>query len=241
MRPPLVLIHDAGGDHLSWPAEIRLLPRTRVYTLDLPGHGKTSGLGRQYVEDYARCIVEFMHAVGLSRAVFGGHGMGGAIGLTLALDHPEWVAGLIAIASGPRLMIPSIVMENGANASTLPQAINILQGMSYHTNSPAYLQEAVCSRLMQMRQTLLYGDWLACNRFDINGRIKAIRTPTLVICGTSDRLTPLHLSEILAGQIPGAALQTVDEAGHMAILEQPKHIAKLISVFLNTLPYTPGM
>ena len=241
MRPPVLLVHDAGGEHLSWPAEIRLLPRTRVYTLDLPGHGRSEGLGRQYIEDYARCIEEFMNAAGLSRAVIGGHGMGGAIALSLAMEHPGRVAGTILISTGPRLPIPAAVLENGANTSTLPQAINILEEMSFHSKTPPLLRETVGKRLMCVRQTLLYGDWLACDRFNAGGNIESIHTPALVVCGTADRLTPLHFSELLASQIPGAALQTVDGAGHMVILEQPRHVAKLIGVFLTTITYTPGM
>jgi 3-oxoadipate enol-lactonase len=95
--------------------------------------------------------------------------------------------------------------------------------------------------LMEIRQTLLLGDWLACDRFNVNDRLESIRTPTLIVCGTGDELTPPHFSETLASRIPGAALQIVDKAGHMLLIEQPQHMAKLISVFLATIPYTPGM
>ena len=241
LKPPLVLIHGAGGEHLSWPAEMRRLPDCNVFTVDLPGHGKTEGLGRQYIEDYARSIVDFMNAVGLSRAAFAGHALGGAIALSLALDHPDRVAGILLISTGPRLPVPASVLENGAHSSTLPNAINILLEMSFGPEIPLSLKETVFKRLTEIRQTLLMGDWLACDRFNVTDRLGAIRTPTLVVCGTEDKLTPLHFSEILASQIPGAALQTVDKAGHMLILEQPQHMAKLIGIFLATIPYTPGM
>ena len=63
-RPPLVLIHGAGGDHLSWPAEARRLPDATVFTLDLPGHGSSEGHGRQSVEDYACSVIDFLNEVG---------------------------------------------------------------------------------------------------------------------------------------------------------------------------------
>ena len=44
-RPPVVLIHGAGGTHLHWPSEVRRLPGYRVLALDLPGHGKSGGAG----------------------------------------------------------------------------------------------------------------------------------------------------------------------------------------------------
>ncbi|MEJ5225477.1 MAG: alpha/beta fold hydrolase, partial [Anaerolineales bacterium] len=58
-RPPVILIHGAGGNYLSWPAEIRRLPGQRIFALDLPGHGKSEGIGRQLADDYAQSLREF--------------------------------------------------------------------------------------------------------------------------------------------------------------------------------------
>jgi len=44
-RPPLVLVHGAGGTLTHWPPQLRRLPQTAVYALDLPGHGKSPGTG----------------------------------------------------------------------------------------------------------------------------------------------------------------------------------------------------
>ncbi len=240
LRTPLVLIHGAGGDHLSWPPEMRRLPGYRVITLDLPGHGKTAGTGRQSVQDYARDVAGFMDTLGLFRAVFVGHAMGGAIALALALDYPDRVAGIGLISTGPILPIPSSVIENAVNLSTLPLAIKSLQEISLGSQTPENLKGTVFKRLAETRQTLLLDDLLACDRFNVTDRLNAIRTPVLVVCGTDDKLTPLHFSEILSSQIPGAALQTVEGAGHMLVFEQPARLAKLVSVFLSTIPYRPG-
>jgi pimeloyl-ACP methyl ester carboxylesterase len=241
LKPPLVLIHGAGGNHLSWPPEVRRLPDYRVIALDLPGHGKTEGPGRQSVQDYAREVVSFMDGLGLARAVFVGHGMGGAIALALSLDYSDRVAGIGLISTGPSLPIPPLIIENAANQSTLPFAIKSLQEMSFGSQTPGALKGIVSERLTETRQTLLLDDLLACDRFNMVDRLNTVRTPVLVICGTDDQLTPVHLSEFLAMRIPGAALQTMEGAGHMLILEQPRRLAKLISVFLLTVPYSPGM
>ena len=241
MRPALVLIHGAGGDHLFWPPEIRRLPDYRVITLDLPGHGKTEGPGFQSIEDYARSVAKFVDASGFSRAVFVGHAMGGAIALALARDYPDRVAGIGLISTGACLPIPSSVIENAANQSTFLLAIKSLQEMSSDSQTSAKLNETNFKRLTETRQPLLLGDLLACDRFNMVGCLGAIRSPALVICGTEDKLTPMRFSEFLSSQIPGAALQTVEGAGHMLILEQPGRLAKLLSVFLTTIPYSPGM
>ncbi|MCA9959366.1 MAG: alpha/beta fold hydrolase, partial [Anaerolineales bacterium] len=52
-KPALLLVHGAGGTHLDWPAELRRLPNTAVYTLDLPGHGRSALPGYDTVTAYA--------------------------------------------------------------------------------------------------------------------------------------------------------------------------------------------
>jgi pimeloyl-ACP methyl ester carboxylesterase len=239
-RPPLVLLHGMVGDQLSWPPEVRRLPDAHVYTLDLPGHGKTEGPGRQSIEDYARSVIDFLDEARLARAVFAGHSMGGAIALSLALDFPDRVCGLGLISTGPRLPVGSSVLENAANPSTFPLALKVLRQLFFGPQASPQLVEATFKRLAANRQTLLHGDLLACDRFDVTTRLDSIRTPTLVACGTDDKLTPVRFSEALAMRIPGAALQLIDGTGHMLMLEQPQRLAKLLSVFLLTIPFRPG-
>lgn len=239
-RPPLVLIHGAGGDLLSWPPEIRRLVDLRVFTIDLPGHGKSHGPGRQFVSDYAGSVVAFLDAAGLSRAIFVGHGLGGAIALTLAIDHPKRVTGIVLISVGARMPIASSVLENAANPTTYPLAVQSLQDLMRITPDPKYLKDRIFRQLTSIRPTLFHGDLFASNRFDVTSCLTAVQVPALVLCGTEDQLTPLRYSENLAGQIPHAALQTIDGAGHQVILEQPRRVAGLLSVFIKTIPYIPG-
>jgi pimeloyl-ACP methyl ester carboxylesterase len=80
----------------------------------------------------------------------------------------------------------------------------------------------------------------ACDHFDVTTCLEIIQSPVLVVCGTSDRLTPRRFSENLAQKIAGAALQTIDGAGHLVMLEQPHRVAGLLSFFLKVIPYVPG-
>ena len=68
-RPPLILIHGAGGFHLSWPPHVRRLPDCTVYALDLNGHGKSIGKGRSTVDEHVQDILKFMNELGLCVAV----------------------------------------------------------------------------------------------------------------------------------------------------------------------------
>lgn len=239
-KPPLVLIHGAGGDHLSWPPEIRRLAGAHVFSLDLPGHGKSKGPGRQSVDAYAECVIEFMNAADLSRAVFIGHAMGGAIALALAIDHPQRVSGLGLIATGARLPIASGVLENAANSATFILAVQSLQELMNIPLTAKIVRDQANKQYTSIRPSLFHGDLLASDQFDAMAFLGDIRTPVLVICGTNDQLAPRRFSENLAEKIPGAALQTIDGAGHLVMLEQPHRVAGLLSVFLNVIPYLPG-
>ena len=110
-RPSVILIHGAGGNHLYWPSEIRRLPGYRVFALDLPGHGKSGGRGQQSISTYAEVVLEWLESVGIHSAVFVGHSMGGAIAMTLALDHPEHVLGLGLVSAGARLRVAPAFLE----------------------------------------------------------------------------------------------------------------------------------
>jgi pimeloyl-ACP methyl ester carboxylesterase len=105
---------------------------------------------------------------------------------------------------------------------------------------PESLTAQIFRQLSSIRPTLLHGDLLACDQFDVTSRLENIHIPVLVLCGTDDQLTPRRYSESLAGQIPGAALQIIDGAGHLVMLEQPRRVAGLISVFFKSIPFSPG-
>jgi pimeloyl-ACP methyl ester carboxylesterase len=216
------------------------LAGARVFTPDLPGHGKSAGPGLQTVEDYSRRILEFMDAVRLSRAVLAGHDLGGAAALAFALDRPDRASGIVLISSGARLPIASTLLENAANASTLPLAIRALYDSMVGPHMVEPLAQGLHASLASARQAMIHGDLMACDRFDVIQRLDSVRTPTLVICGTDDKLAPVRFSELLASGIPGAALQTVDGAGHQLMLEQPRRLAALLDVFMRTIPFVPG-
>lgn len=238
--PPLLLLAGAGGDHLCWPAEIRRFPGFRVYGLDLPGHGRSAGSGRQSIEDYEKHVIAFMDSIGIWRTFILGHSMGGAIALSLARDHPDRVAGLGIISSGARLPVSRQILENAATPSTFPFAVERLHTLMCGDHTPARLIEQNLVRLKAIRPTLLYGDLLACQKYDLTDQLVSIGSPSLIICGADDKLTPPRNSTSLAAHLPGAALQIVDDAGHLVMLEQPKRLVGILSVFFHAIPYQPG-
>lgn len=239
-KPPLVLIHGAGGTHLHWPATLRRLNGFRVFALDLPGHGKSEGPGRQTIPAYGDAVLAWMDAVGLRRAVIGGHSMGGAIAQILALGHPERVIGLLLVGTGARLRVAPAILENAASEATFSQAVDTVVQWAFSPTASPRLVEVAAQRWAEVRPAVLHGDFLACDRFDIMERLPEINVPALVICGEDDRLTPVRYAQFLAERLPQAELVVIPQAGHMVMLEQPAAVTQAVERFLQGLPFQAG-
>lgn len=234
---PIVLLHGAGGSHLSWPSEVRRMPGYRVFALDLPGHGKSGGRGFQSISRNAEAVLEWLESVGIHSAVFVGHSMGSAIVQTLALDHAEHVLGLALMGSAARLRVNPILIDETAQETTYLNALGKIIAWSFSAQAPEDLKTLVAKRLEQTRHSVLHSDFLACDAYDETSRITQITQPSLVICGSEDRMTPVRDSYFLADRLPNARLHIVDGAGHMVMLERPEEVASALARFLAGIPY----
>ncbi len=239
-RPPIVLIHGAGGTHLNWPPQIRRLSGQRIYAVDLPGHGKSEDLGRQAIRDYADTMVEFMNAVKLRAGIFVGHSMGGAIALSLALEHSQRVLGLGLIGTAARLRVAPAILNTLSNPASFRSAVHLIVESSYGVEIDPRLKELGEMRMAETRSMVLHGDFLASDSFDVLEDLPGIQTPTLILCGAEDRMTPLNRSQALNDTIPNSQLRIIPKAGHMLMMERPEEVASELTQFFNGFHYRPG-
>ncbi len=239
-RPPVILIHGAGGNHLSWPPQIRCLDGQCIYAIDLPGHGKSKGGGRQSIDGYVDDVAAFMKALKISAAVLVGISMGSAIALQLALKYTKKVLGLGLFGGGAKLRVASIILETIGNVNSFESAVDMVNENCFSIHAPKSLVELSKRHMMAMRPPVLFGDFLACNEFDITNQLEKINAPTLIICGAEDKMTPLKFSELLRDGIVNSQLHVLDDTGHMVMLEKPDSVEDLLKQFVDSLPLMGG-
>ena len=123
-----ILIHGAGGSHLSFPKELRRHKLINAVLVDLNGHGASEGAGHCSIADYALDLVALMDALEIEKAILMGHSMGGAIAQWQALQQPERVLALVLVGTGPRLPVnPALI--HGIIAETESTIDNLVRWM----------------------------------------------------------------------------------------------------------------
>jgi len=175
-------------------------------------------------------VVGFMEALELPPAVLAGHSMGGAIVQDVALRYPEKVAGLALIATGARLKVAPLILD-GINEA-FGETVRQIAGFVYGPNVTPEMRAEYATHLQGTDPALLHGDFAACDAFDRRGQLAQVQLPTLIICGTADKMTPVKFSQSLHDELPNSELHLIDNAGHMVMLERPDAVAGLMQDFL---------
>jgi pimeloyl-ACP methyl ester carboxylesterase len=202
--PPLLLLHGGSG---SIPEKwIPLFtPHFRVVAPEQMGHGRTADLVDRpfHYHDMAEDTVELMRQLGIESSVVVGYSDGGIIGLDMAIHHPERVTKLAVTGANARF--DGYTAENLEWARSFDPASQPVSD-DYARLSPDGREHwpVVLGRLKTM--------WAAEPTFTTE-ELQSIQTPTLLIVGDRDIVTPEHAVEMYR-TIPGAQLCVVPNAGH---------------------------
>jgi pimeloyl-ACP methyl ester carboxylesterase len=235
----LIFIHAAGSNGHAWHYQYEALGASHSpIAPDLPGHGRSSGVeGLPTIREYADFVVAFVDALKIDSAVLVGRSMGGAIAMDIAARHPKRVQGLVLMATAAKFSIPKDRIDQW-HAVTMGRSGQPFTNDGY---SPAtietkreVIQEGWGEQIRTDPRTR-WGDLIACSNVDLRGQLGEISTPTLVLAGADDQVTPPADAEVIKNGIKGARLEVLHDAAHNLTTERPAEVNALVDKFLVDL------
>jgi pimeloyl-ACP methyl ester carboxylesterase len=229
-RTPMLLTHGFGASQAMWAPNVEALSGERqVLTWDLPGHGASGASGEL---SHERCIAEMLgllDVLGAPHAVIGGMSLGGFLSLLLCARHPERVAALVLVDTGPGFRDAAAREAWNARAAALADDLQA-RGLAAlrrspeaataeHTAGGAGLAAAARAILVQRDSEVIES-------------LGAIAVPTLIVVGAGDERF-LPAADAMARRIAGAVKVVIEGAGHAANTQQPAQFNRVVRDFLE--------
>jgi 3-oxoadipate enol-lactonase/4-carboxymuconolactone decarboxylase len=213
-----------------------LAEQFRVVRVDTRGHGESpaSPPGTSCsLADLGRDVLEVLDELGVERAHIAGLSLGGIAALWLAIHSPQRVARLAVLCAAAHLPpasgwhdraaavradgmaaiadIPGRLWITGALATRDPELLGRLQAMQADVDPESYAQ--CCEALAGT---------------DLRADLGRVAAPTLLIAGADDPAAPPDALRAIAEAVPGARLQVLESAAHIATVEQPAAIVQAL-------------
>lgn len=244
----LVLLHGIGSNAASFAPLMGELDRPAI-AWDAPGYGGSASLGMEWpsASDYASTLARLLDGIGAggSKIDVLGHSLGALIAGRFAVLHSHRVRRLIlaspalgyGTAPGQPLAAPAasrldaFLAEGGAQfaATRGPRLV--------HSRKNTALVAAVVEAMSQVKLPgyAQASRMLSCADLGADGA--RITTPTLVMVGSEDEITPpprcRALYDAMAAAQPalGHRWEEIAAAGHAVTQERPDAVARLIEAF----------
>jgi len=241
---PIVLIHGYPFNRSLWNEQVAALSNSyRIITPDLRGFGESdSSPGPATMNRMAQDVAQLLDHLEITRAVIGGLSMGGYVALAFYKQFPSRVLALIladtraqadteegkqtraqqaekALSEGmagiadamlPKLLTPETVSKR-------PEIVKRVRDMMLKTKP-----EGAASALLGMAE-----------REDQTELLPRITSPTLILVGAEDALTPVADSEKMHKTIAGSRLVVLENAGHVSNLERTGEFNEALMNFLR--------
>jgi pimeloyl-[acyl-carrier protein] methyl ester esterase len=224
----LVLIHGWGMNASVWDGVLPdLRQKFRVTVLDLPGHGRSSGLTFDGLAEISDRVQEVLP----ENAVLLGWSMGGLIALRLASHYPERYGQVLLVSSSP-----CFVRRSDWSIALDPGVFNAF-GKGLEEDYPATLKRFLALQLKgadnarglarsigigleahQPEKDALIRGLDLLNHVDLRDTLKLPGLRVSALLGGRDTLVPSGIGRALSDQFPMVDIETVEGAGHMPFI-----------------------
>ena len=226
-KKTLVFIHGWSlSSKIFEPIIYRLKNDFEIYSPNLPGFSNSPINKSMLLEDYADWVLKFLEKNKIEKPIVIGHSFGGAVATKFAILHPESVSKLILVCA-------SAIRQSRRKMILIKKAADFLKPLF-----PEKLRKFVLKLLKldktdyaQIESLELKETFKNVIAEDLKPYLSFIKSPTLVIWGEKDAVTPLSEGKLIAETIPDAKLAVVKNAGHFVFLEKPEEFIKLIKEF----------
>jgi 3-oxoadipate enol-lactonase len=244
---PVVFIHGFPHNRSLWAPQLgALVDHCRCIVVDLRGFGETTAAGPYSMDQYADDVVQLLNRLDVGKAVVVGLSMGGYVAFALWRRYKDLVRGLVLAdtratadteeAKRKRHELIALAQERGAEAVAAAQITGML-GSNTRENHPDIV-ETVRQMLAAAPVEGIIGALKAMiERPDSTPTLATISTPTLIIVGEDDVLTPPKDARAMHEKIPGSHLEVIRAAGHLSNMERPAAFNHVVSEFLSALTY----
>ncbi len=234
--PVLVMGSSLGTSMDMWDSQLALAERLRIVRLDHRGHGRSPVPPGPYeIADLGRDVLELMDSLEIERASYCGLSIGGMVGMWLGANAPERIERLALICTSAHLPPAEGWAERAAKVRAAGTVGVVADAVVARWLTPAYAEEHP-ELVAELRAMLVATDpagYAECcgaiERMDLRDDLGRIAAPTLVISGAGDQATPPEHQRLIAASIPGARLETVEPAAHLAAVERPARVNELIA------------
>lgn len=242
--PAVMFVNPLGANFHVWdPQAAALAGQFRILRYDLRGHGLTDcppaePTGAYTIARLADDAAALLDRLGIARVHVCGLSIGGMVAQRLAATEPGRVASLVLCNTANRIATASVWDERIALVRRLGAEgiAPVLLGRSFTPEFAGRCPDIVRgfgNMLMRTPAEGYIGSCCAIRDADLRAEDALISCPTLVVVGDQDVATPLQTAQALCSSIRGARLEILPGAGHIATLEQPVLLSKVLESFFS--------
>jgi len=241
---PLVFIHSLLQDRSSFHETAqRLSGQRKVCNVNMPGFGASTAADHPegMLAGFADTIADGLDKLGIGAdADICGNGLGGFVGLTLAIRHGARFDRLVLVGSAIRFPEAGRQVFRAMADKAEAEGMDPLADQAMLRMFPQSYIDAIPQRIAALKKVFIAINPVvfaaACRelaRLDLADDLNHVRNPVLVVVGENDSATRATLGRALAAALPDGEIRILKNAAHAPHMQEPEKFLAEIAPFLR--------